>query len=163
MTTLPTTRMSSVSRVGAFGGDAAGTVEVLEEVQGTGGAQLRLQEAFPPLSGRPFWAEYHSFRAVLGVPGRRRKLLPVEVVLAPWSTGRTEVVIRFARPVRPEGKRRYFDAASEAVDALVRALEGRAAAAPRAATLRGGAAAPEGAAVGPQPDANAHTRLGAVA
>ena len=47
--------------------------------------------------------------------------------------------------------------------ALVRALEGRAAAAPRAATLRGGAAAPEGAAVGPQPDANAHTRLGAVA
>jgi hypothetical protein len=119
-----------VSRVGDFGHRAGRPVELPEAVEGAGGVRLLLRDASPPRSRRPFWADYQLYRAVLHVPGRLPRRMAVEVELAPWSTGRTEVGLRFARQLRPEGNRRYFDAAARAVDALVQQLEKRAAAPP---------------------------------
>ena len=117
-----------MSRIGDFD---AGPVELPDTVEGGGGATLVLLEADPPRSGRSFWADYQRYRGVLRVPGRRPRRLPVEIELAPWSPGRTEVGLRFARRLRPEGNRPVFDAASQAIDALVHRLEGRASPAER--------------------------------
>jgi hypothetical protein len=123
MTSLPTTRTSYVSRVADFGRRPGVAVDLPKGVEGAGGVRLLIRHAYPPRSPGSFWSEYLVYPAVLDVPGRHPRQLPVEVELAPWSTGRTEVGLRFARPLRPEGRQREFDAASRAVEALVRQLE----------------------------------------
>lgn len=122
MSSLPATRTSYVSRVADFGRRPA-AVELSKGVEGAGGVRLLIRDACPPASRRSFWSDYPIYRAFLDVPGRHPRHVPVEVELAPWSSRKTEVGLRFCRSLRPEGKRRDFDAASRAVETLVRQLE----------------------------------------
>jgi hypothetical protein len=128
MPTLPTKGTGYVSRIGDFDHQGGRPVELPERVEGAGGVSLVLKHAYPLPSGRPFWARYQVHQGVLRVPGWRPRRVAVEVALAPWSQGRTEIGLRPARRLRLDGDRRYFDAASRAVEALVRQLETQAAA-----------------------------------
>jgi hypothetical protein len=81
MSTLPMTRASYVFRVGDFGYWAGRPAELPEGVQGAGGVSLALTDACPHRSRRSYWGEYQTYRAVLGVPGRRRRRVAVEALV----------------------------------------------------------------------------------
>jgi hypothetical protein len=115
--------LDRIRRTGALeptGNDAPG--EWLSVAAPAGGA-LQVARHDPP--GRPA-----HLLPVRRVPGRLRTSRPwssvgVDLELTPWSTGRTEVGLRYQSAVRSRGLRLYHTIGGDALVQLCAALEAR--------------------------------------